>query len=198
MRASTWADTGVMEAHGSLTNQLLIAMPGMRDPNFSTTVTLICEHNDDGALGIIINRPLALNLGGLFAQLRVADPDADVANNPVLSGGPVGTERGFVLHDKSQRFENTLAVSDDIQLTLSRDVIDAIAAGDGPDKSLVAVGYAGWEAGQLDGEMLANSWLSVPATPELVFETPFADRWDSAARSLGIDIAQMSTDAGHA
>jgi putative transcriptional regulator len=102
------------------------------------------------------------------------------------------------LHGKSQCFENTLTVSDDIQLTLSRDVIDAIAAGDGPDKSLVAVGYAGWEAGQLDGEMLANSWLSVPATPDLVFETPFGERWDSAARSLGIDIAQMSTDAGHA
>jgi len=198
VRASTWADTGVMKSHGSLTNQLLIAMPGMRDPNFSTTVTLICEHNDDGALGIIINRPLALNLGGLFAQLHVAEPDAEAANNPVLSGGPVGTERGFVLHDDSQCFENTLTVSDGIQLTLSRDVIDAIAAGEGPDKALVAVGYAGWEAGQLDGEMLANSWLSVPATPELVFETPFADRWDSAARSLGIDISKMSTDAGHA
>ncbi len=173
-------------------------MPGMQDPNFSTTVTLICEHNDDGALGIIINRPLTLKLGGLFAQLCVAEPGSDTASSPVLSGGPVGTERGFVLHDKSQSFENTLLVSDDIQLTLSRDVIDAMAAGEGPDKTLVAVGYAGWEPGQLEYEMLANSWLSVPATPELVFETPFAERWDSAARTLGIDIAQMSPDAGHA
>ena len=187
-----------MESNASLTNQLLIAMPGMQDPNFSTTVTLICEHNDDGALGIIINRPLTLKLGGLFAQLCVEQPGSDTASNPVLSGGPVGTERGFVLHDKSQSFENTLAVSDDIQLTLSRDVIDAMAAGEGPDKTLVAVGYAGWEPGQLEDEMLANSWLSVPATPELVFETPFAERWDSAARTLGIDIAQMSPDAGHA
>ena len=187
-----------MGNEGSLINQLLIAMPGMADPNFSTTVTLVCEHNDDGALGIIINRPLTLKLAGLFEQLSVDDPDPSAANNPVLSGGPVGTERGFVLHGPDHSYENTLAVSDEIQLTLSRDVIDAMASGKGPDKSLIALGYAGWEAGQLENEMLANSWLSVPATPELVFDTPFAERWDSAARTLGIDIAQISSDAGHA
>ena len=173
-------------------------MPGLADPNFSTTVTLICEHNDDGALGIIINRPLTLKLSGLFEQLSVDDADASAASGPVLSGGPIGTERGFVLHDNSQSFENTLTVSEDIQLTLSRDVIDAMAMGDGPEKSLVAVGYAGWEPGQLEDEILANSWLNVPATPELVFDTPFADRWDLAARSLGIDMASVSHDAGHA
>lgn len=173
-------------------------MPGMEDPNFSTTVTLVCEHNDEGALGIIINRPLTLKLAGLFEQLSVEDPDPDSAEEPVLSGGPVGTERGFVLHGPDQSYENTLPVSDDIRLTLSRDVIDSMASGAGPDKSLVALGYAGWEAGQLEFEMLANSWLSVPATPELVFETPFAERWNSAAMTLGIDIARMSPDAGHA
>ena len=173
-------------------------MPGMADPNFSTTVTLICEHNDEGALGIVINRPLTLKLSGLFEQISVEDPDPSAASEPVLSGGPVGTERGFVLHGPDHSYENTLAVSDEIQLTLSRDVIDAMANGEGPDKSLVALGYAGWEAGQLEQEMLSNSWLSVPATPELVFDTPFADRWDSAARTLGIDIARMSPDAGHA
>lgn len=182
----------------TLINQLLIAMPGMADPNFITTVTLICEHNDEGALGIIINRPLTLKLAGLFEQLSVDDPDPSASADPVLSGGPVGTERGFVLHDPEHSYENTLPVSNDIRLTLSRDIIDAMATGEGPDKSLVALGYAGWEAGQLENEMLANSWLSVPATPELVFDTPFADRWDSAARTLGIDIAQMSSDAGHA
>ncbi|MCH9694632.1 MAG: YqgE/AlgH family protein [Gammaproteobacteria bacterium] len=187
-----------MSTDVSLTNQLLIAMPGLEDPNFSATVTLICEHNDDGALGIIINRPLNLQLSGLFEQLAVDDPDPDAASDPVLSGGPVGTERGFVLHDRSHSFENTLTVSDDIRLTLSRDVIDAIATGDGPRKSLVAIGYAGWEAGQLEEEMLANSWLNVPATPELVFDTPFSERWNSAALSLGIDIASISPDAGHA
>ena len=104
----------------------------------------------------------------------------------------------FVLHGPEQSFENTLAVSEDIRLTLSRDIIDAMAAGNGPARSLIALGYAGWEAGQLEDEMLANSWLNVPATPEIVFDTPFEDRWDSAARTLGIDIACMSPDAGHA
>lgn len=192
------ADTRGMDSDTSLINQLLIAMPGMEDPNFSSTVTLICEHNDDGALGIIINRPLTLKLSGIFDQLAVEDADPQVAGGTVMAGGPVGTERGFVLHGKDHSFENTLAVSDDIQLTLSRDVIDAMAAGDGPQKSLVAIGYAGWEPGQLEQEMLANSWLNVTATPELIFDTPFEERWDSAARLLGVDIASISPDAGHA
>lgn len=187
-----------MEADRKLTNQLLIAMPGMADPNFSSTVTLICEHNEDGALGIVINRPLNLKLAGLFEQLAVSDADIDAGDSPVVSGGPVGTERGFVLHDKKHQFENTLSVSDDIQLTFSRDVIDAMAVGDGPEKALVAIGYAGWESGQLEEEMLANSWLSVAATPELIFDTPFEDRWDSAARLIGIDMASLAPDAGHA
>jgi putative transcriptional regulator len=187
-----------MNPDSSLTNQLLIAMPGMADPNFSTTVTLICEHNDDGALGIIINRPLTLTLAGLFEQLDVDDPDSKAAASPVYAGGPVGTERGFVLHDAGQSYENTLPVSEAISLTLSRDIIDAMASDDGPEKSLVALGYAGWGEGQLEEEMLANSWLSVPATPGLVFDTPFAERWDAAARTLGIDIASLPMDAGHA
>lgn len=187
-----------MAYEGSLTNQLLIAMPGMLDPNFSTTVTLICEHNDEGALGIVINRPLTLTLGGLFRQLDVSDPDPGASNHPVLLGGPVGPERGFVLHNAEGTFENTLTVSDDIHLTLSRDVIDALARGAGPRKSLVALGYAGWEAGQLENEMLANSWLNVPASPDLVFDIPFNERWMAAARKLGIDISQLPHHAGHA
>lgn len=187
-----------MSSDGTLTNQLLIAMPGMLDPNFSTTVTLICEHNEEGALGIVINRPLDLKLGGLFEQLDVEDPDPNAAEDPVLLGGPVGPERGFVLHDPGSTYENSLAVSSDIQLTLSRDIIDAIAHGTGPGKSLVALGYAGWEPGQLEDEMLANSWLNVPATPDIVFDMPFGERWMSAAKTLGIDISQISPDAGHA
>jgi putative transcriptional regulator len=187
-----------METTGSLANQLLIAMPGMADPNFSSTVTLICEHNDEGALGIVINRPLTMKLAGLFEQLDLEDPDPGTADDPVLMGGPVGPERGFVLHDTAHSYENSLPVSNDICLTLSRDVIDAMATGDGPDKTLVALGYAGWEAGQLEHEMLANSWLNVPATPDIVFDLPFNDRWSAAAREIGIDISRMSTDAGHA
>jgi putative transcriptional regulator len=176
-----------METTGTLANQLLIAMPGMADPNFSSTVTLICEHNDEGALGIVINRPL-----------HVENADSAALDHPVLMGGPVGPERGFVLHDTSHQYENSLAVSSEICLTLSRDVIDAMASGRGPQKSLVALGYAGWEAGQLEAEMLANSWLNVPATAEIVFDMPFADRWAAAARALGVDLTLLSPEAGHA
>ena len=187
-----------MDPTDSLSNQLLIAMPGMADPNFNSTVTLVCEHNADGALGIVINRPLELNLGGLFDQLDLPEHNAALASHPVLSGGPVAQERGFVLHNPGAEFESSVAVSPEVQLTLSRDVIDAMAAGDGPDKSLVALGYAGWDAGQLEAEMLANTWLTVPASPEVIFDVPFADRWAVAAQTIGIDISQISPDAGHA
>ena len=187
-----------MDFEGSLSNQLLIAMPGMSDPNFNSTVTLICEHNADGALGIVINRPLNLNLGGLLAQLDVRNPSPEAAMIPVMNGGPVARERGFVLHEPGGAYESSVGVSGDIQLTLSRDVLDAIAAGRGPMKSLVALGYAGWDAGQLESEMLENTWLSVPASKELVFDVPFPDRWTYAARTLGIDISRVSTHAGHA
>jgi putative transcriptional regulator len=187
-----------MELQDSLNNQLLIAMPGMADPNFSSTVTLICEHNHEGALGIVINRPLDLKLGGLFEQLSLDEADEAAAKRPVLNGGPVARERGFVLHNPGAAFESSVSVSDNIQLTLSRDILDALAGGRGPDKSLVALGYAGWEPGQLEAEMLANTWLNVPARPEIVFDIPFADRWTFAAHSLGIDISRLSPHAGHA
>ena len=187
-----------MDSTGTFANQLLIAMPGMADPNFSSTVTLICEHNEDGALGIVINRPLTLDLGGLFEQLDLEVRDPIIAKAPVMLGGPVGPERGFVLHNRGAEFETSLSVSDDIQLTLSRDIIDAMATGDGPEKSLVALGYAGWEAGQLEEEILANSWLNAPATTDIVFDIPFADRWAAAAESIGIDLSRIAPDAGHA
>jgi putative transcriptional regulator len=187
-----------MEFKDSLCNQLLIAMPGMADPNFNSTVTLVCEHNAEGALGIIINRPMEMQLGGLFEQLDTDEPDQAMASHPVLRGGPVAQERGFVLHNPGASFESSIAVSPEVQLTLSRDVIDAMATGAGPDKSLVALGYAGWDAGQLEFEMLSNTWLTVPATPDVIFDVPFADRWSVAAQTIGIDISQISPDAGHA
>ena len=187
-----------MDPQDSLTNNLLIAMPGMADPNFNSTVTLVCEHNAEGALGIVINRPMNMNLGGLLDQLSLDHVDHAIANSPVLDGGPVGRERGFVLHNPHGEFETSVAVSSDIQLTLSRDVLDAMAAGTGPDHSLVALGYAGWEPGQLEQEMLHNTWLSVPANPEIVFDVPFTERWNVAAEIIGVDISQMSSHAGHA
>lgn len=187
-----------MEFTGSLNNQLLIAMPGMDDPNFSTTVTLVCEHSAEGALGIVINRPLNLDLGGLFRQLDLNNAEAAIMARPVLDGGPIAKERGFVLHEPGETFESSVQVSADIQLTLSRDVLDAMATGTGPNQTLVALGYAGWEAGQLETEMLNNTWLSVPASPRLIFDVPFEDRWRTAADVLGIDLSRLAPDAGHA
>ncbi len=181
-----------------LTNQLLIAMPGMPDPNFSSTVTLICEHNNDGALGIVINRPLQMQLGGLFKQLEVTGANLAAAKSPVMLGGPVGPDKGFVLHNCGYSFEHSIAISDEIQLTFSRDILDSLAAGDGPAKSLVALGYAGWQPGQLEDEMSSNSWINVPASPDIVFDMPFGKRWSAAAETLGIDISRIAPDAGHA
>lgn len=191
-------DTAIMEIQGSLSNQLLIAMPGMADPNFNSTVTLVCEHNANGALGIIINRPMNMNLGGLFDQLDLNDADNAVAQYPVLDGGPVARDKGFVLHDPGETFDSSVSVSPDIQLTLSRDVLDAMASGNGPGQSLVALGYAGWDTGQLEQEMLDNTWLTVPSTPEILFDVPFNERWSVAAKTIGIDISQISPHAGHA
>jgi len=192
------ADTNGMQNESPFVNQLLIAMPGMQDPNFSASVTLVCEHNSDGALGIIINRPMNLSLGGLFEQLNLEDIDSTMAARPILDGGPVATERGFVLHSPCDAFDHSMTVSADIQLTLSRDVLESMAKGRGPENSLIALGCAGWDAGQLDEEMLTNTWLSVPASPDMIFKVPFEQRWRAAAGELGVDFSQLSTDAGHA
>lgn len=179
-------------------NQLLIAMPGMQDPNFEATVTLICEHTEEGALGIIINRPLDLRLGDVLGQLSLTTEDEDINDAQILAGGPVGHERGFVVHGGNAEWEATLAVSDEIRVTFSRDILAAIAGGRGPGKALVALGYAGWEAGQLEAEMMANAWLNVSATPDIVFDVPYEQRWQAAAKQLGIDINRLASDAGHA
>jgi len=179
-------------------NQLLIAMPGMQDPNFETTVTLVCEHTEDGALGIVINRPLDLRLADVLDQLELTAESEEIGATRVLAGGPVGHERGFVLHPAGREWEATLDVSDEIRVTFSRDILAAIAAGTGPGRSLVALGYAGWDAGQLESEMMANAWLNVTATPDIVFDVPFDQRWQAAARQLGIDITRLASDAGHA
>lgn len=187
-----------MDSSESFNNQLLIAMPGMADSNFAASVTLVCEHNAEGALGIVINRPLGIDMAGLYEQLGVSLGNASISADPVLDGGPVARERGFVLHSGIEDYESTLKVADDLKLTLSRDVLDAMAAGSGPERTLVALGYAGWEAGQLEAEMLENTWLSVPASSELIFDVPFTERWRSAAGVLGIDISRLAPHAGHA
>lgn len=187
-----------MDHANRLTGHLLIAMPTMTDPNFHRTVTYICEHSEHGALGLIINRPLDMQLGEVFEQLELARPDSDMINLPVLRGGPVSLERGFVLHEASEDFDATLDVSQSIRVTTSRDILTAMASGGGPQRALVALGYAGWDAGQLEEEISANAWLSVPATPGIIFDTPFEQRWQEAANLLGVDVHMISGDAGHA
>jgi len=181
-----------------LTNQFLIAMPTMGDPNFDHTVTFICEHNDDGALGLVINRPSGMRLGDIFEQMSLDPWEPRLGESPVLHGGPVQPERGFVIHDREGEWGSTLPVSDTIQVTTSRDVLESMAAGKGPDNALVALGYAGWGSGQLEGEMSANAWLTVPADRDIIFTIPFEERWRAAAALIGIDIDQISSDVGHA
>ena len=183
---------------GYLSNQFLIAMPGMADPNFSQTVTLICEHGPKGALGIVINRALPMNLGDVFEQLGLSSEDLGLARQPVLRGGPVQTDRGFVLHSPGGEWESTLPFSELLHLTTSRDILTALAEGRGPSNAVVALGYAGWDAGQLDDEMARNAWLNVSADVKLLFDTLLDDRWREAGRLLGVNLMQMSGEAGRA
>lgn len=182
----------------SLVNHFLIAMPGMGDPNFGETVTLICEHNDGGALGLVINRAIGMSLGEVLTQLGLETDDVALRDLPVMQGGPVQQDRGFVLHSRGGDWDSTLAISETLQVTTSQDVLAALAEGRGPERVLVALGYAGWGAGQLEQEMAANAWLSVAADPALVFEAPLEERWHRAAGLLGISLEQLSSYAGHA
>lgn len=181
-----------------LTGHLLIAMPSMMDPNFHHTVTFVCEHNEHGALGLVINRPLDIDLGEVFEQLSLAQTSDKMANTPILRGGPVELERGFVIHDSTDEWESTTSIRDSIRVTTSQDILSAMAAGTGPRRAVVALGYAGWGAGQLEFEITENAWLSAPASAHIVFDTPFDQRWQEAANILGIDLSTISTDAGHA
>jgi len=188
-----------MATSAFLTNQFLIAMPAMVDENFSQTVTFICEHNPQGALGIIINRPLEMRLADVFRQLQLPTTREPVSSQPVLQGGPVQTDRGFVVHRAIGRgWDSTLRVSEQVHVTTSRDILDAMARGEGPAEAFVALGYAGWDAGQLESEMVQNAWLNVTADAQVLFETPFDQRWRAAGRLLGVDVATLSPQAGHA
>ncbi len=182
----------------SLRNHFLIAMPTLADPNFSHTVTYICEHNEEGALGIVINRPMDLTLGEVLDHMEIQPSEHVDVTTPVYVGGPVQSERGFVLHTPAGAWNSSLSVTDDIALTTSRDVITAVAHGEGPRKYLLALGYAGWGAGQLEHEISQNAWLSGPADNRILFELPVEERWEAAAALLGVDLNLLSSEAGHA
>jgi len=185
-----------------LADHFLIAMPSMLDPVFGGTVVYICEHNDGGALGMIINRPTDMTMDVLFDRLDLSleiNPHGSAAaRGPVMFGGPVQVERGFVLHAPADDYNSSLTVSDEIALTTSRDVLEAAARGDGPQRLLVTLGCAGWSAGQLEEEIRRNGWLTVRADPAILFETPVEHRFVAAMSLLGIDPSMLSGEAGHA
>ncbi len=187
-----------MSAEHYLTNQFLIAMPALADRNFAQTVTLVCEHNAQGALGIVINRPMQMRLGEVFEQLSLSPQDQRLHEQALLHGGPVQPDRGFVIHRASDPWDATLVVSERIHVTTSRDILTAMAEGRAPAPLSMALGYAGWEAGQLEAEVAQNAWLTVPCDERILFDTPYEQRWTAAAQLLGINLNMLSSQAGHA
>jgi len=185
-----------------LTNQFLIAMPGMADDNFAGTVVYLCEHNEKGALGLVINKPIDIKLRTLFERVELKLDHDELAEQPVYFGGPVQTERGFVLHDKQVEaglpYNSTLSIPGGLAMTTSKDVLEALADGHGPRRVLVTLGYSGWQAGQLEDEIGRNGWLTVDADPAVIFDTPIKKRYDRAVSLLGFDPLMLSQQAGHA
>jgi len=186
----------------NLTNQFLIAMPGMAGDTFAGSVIYLCEHTDKGALGLVINKPIDIKLKNLFEKVELTLDRDDLAEAPVYFGGPVQTERGFVLHEKLDddggHYNSSLQIPGGLEMTTSKDVLEALSNGAGPKKVLVTLGYSGWGAGQLEEEMRRNSWINVGAAPEIIFDTPVEQRYDRALSLLGIDARMLSQEAGHA
>ena len=182
-----------------LTKHMLVAMPSLHDPNFSRTVTLICEHNRNGAMGIVVNQPITLCIEELISYLDVETDDQMTSNrDPVYAGGPVHSNRGFILHDSDRNWKSTYTIDENLKLTTSEDILLDIGRGIGPENAIVALGYAGWGPGQLEQELADNAWLTVPYQPKILFETPVEKRWQTAASKLGIDLHLISNEAGHA
>jgi putative transcriptional regulator len=182
----------------SFSSQLLIALPALDDPNFSRSVALICQHDEEGAMGVVVNRASEYSLGDVLAQMNLETRDPALASQIVLNGGPVHPERGFVLHDGGKQWDSTLAIGAGLALTTSRDILEALAEGEGPEHVVVALGCAGWGAGQLEFELGENSWLTAPADNELLFSLPLERRWQAAGGRLGIDITRVTDYSGHA
>lgn len=193
------AESGRESGGINLSGQLLVAMPGVVSGSLANSVIYLCEHTPDGALGLVINRPTDLTVGDLLnrLQLELSLEIGPVQNGPVCFGGPVQTDRGFVLHTPWGEYGSSLAMGE-LALTTSKDILEDVAQGKGPASLLVALGYAGWGAGQLESEMAANAWLNVQASPEILFRVPFESRYNAALAQLGIDPVMLAGDAGHA
>lgn len=182
----------------SLAGHFIIAMPSLADSYFDQTVTFICEHDENGAFGIVINRETDISLQEVLSEINISSSNEINDQKKLFIGGPVQQDRGFILHKPDKKWKSTLIVNDGLSLTTSRDILEAIANGEGPKDNIIALGYAGWGPGQLDREFLENSWLSCPANDQIIFDTPIDKRWHAAADIIGIDISTISSDAGHA
>lgn len=182
----------------TLTGHFLIAMPNLIEPPFSRSVALLCQHDEDGAVGLLVNQLSEYRFGDVLAQMKLDCSDSDLADAPVLIGGPVQQERGFVLHREAGSWESSYRISPEWSVTTSRDILVAMAAGEGPRQAIMVLGYAGWEAGQLEQELMQNAWLTTEASGRVVFDTPLDERWSAAAGLLGVDPLQLSGYAGHA
>lgn len=186
----------------NLQHHFLIAMPALQDPFFKRSVVYICEHNDEGAMGLIVNKPMEnLTVDGILQKLKIMptprDPQVKL-DKPVFSGGPLAEDRGFILHSAQRTFASSIRVSDNTIITTSRDVLETLGTPDQPEQVLVALGYCSWEKDQLEGELLENAWLTAPANSNILFRTPIAERWREAAKCIGVDIHNMTGEAGHA
>ncbi len=187
----------MMKSASSLTNQLLIAMPDLIDPNFFQSVTLICEHDENGAMGIVINQPLNLSFTELLKQLDIEFPE-NLPEATVFAGGPIQEQAGFILHSAEGEWQSSIRINESLCLTSSKDVLNAIGSGQGPEKATLLLGYAGWGAGQLEQEIMQNAWLTAPVSSEIIFDIAVEKRWSAAAQSIGVDISRLSTQTGHA
>jgi putative transcriptional regulator len=186
-----------MTSATSFRDHFLIAMPALSDPNFDHSVTYICEHNEEGAMGILINRQMEITMAEVLQQMEIEPSSHFDTSLKIHQGGPVQPEHGFVLHSPVGAWESSLQVGEEIALTTSRDILTAIAHGEGPAHYLIALGYAGWGPGQLEQEMAENAWLSGPSSKRILFELPIEQRWGAAAALLGIDLNLLSGDVGH-
>ena len=182
----------------NLTNNFIIAMPSLVDDNFNHTVTYICEHNENGSFGIVINRITDVTLDEVIHQMDIETTGSMIHEKFIYHGGPVQQERGFILHRPLGDWSSSLKINDQMALTTSRDIIEAIAHDEGPEESIIALGYAGWSPGQLEQELADNTWLNCPADEQIIFDIPVKKRWQAAADLLGVDLQLLSNDAGHA
>ena len=187
------------DSNNNLSSQLLIAMPALNDPSFNKSLTLICEHSEqNGAMGVVINQPTSINVQELLLQLEIKSEEQELLDTPIYAGGPVSPDRGFILHDGESTWNSSMQIKSGLHLTSSNDILEAIARNEGPDNSIIVLGYAGWAPGQLEMEIAANSWLTIEYQSQLVFNTPAEQQWLAAGNILGIDLNLLTASAGHA